>query len=1279
MSTSIGELEGTISLEDRFSHALELAGHVAEKVIDDMESGFKSVFVAAGAVGTAIAGITGTIVYMASKGSQLNDVESGFKRLAGGAEHAEEIFQALNKGVAGTVDSLELMEFANRNLQNGAIKTAEGFGTVTAAARVLSRQGFGEITTVMNQVSSALATGRTRQLQYLVGTIDLKSAEEKYAKSLGVTRDQLSDSGKRIADRIAIMDRLKQKVSEAGDVELSFKEKLKAATLGIENWFDEINKAVAASPHVNAAFDAIQKAILDALGGTPQKAIETVVGWVNTFADAMAHYGPIIVDWIAKIFHWIGEIKDEVVAAWNLVPDWFKNIAKDALLAGGAIYGVNKALGSISGGAAASGSGLGDAASVATILSGWQSVMNMAPKVGQYLGTVKDAFALLFAELALAYRTGGAIDVLKGLAGTFGEVMSVIIGSSFVTVTAGITAFGLALATLGESMRKVYNAWKDSASLWDFLRTSTGNKASQFGASPFAALIPDELFDAILRKIGIIKAKLGDIQLPKELGNIELQPDFTGPINENISEPLDTDAIAKKAAEAAKKIADATHEGIAKTQALWDEYEISVAKLTQGELAVRLATIDKWHNAELASLEKSKALNANYYNQLTALEEAYTQRKVEALKTLPEIQAKATVPSMGSLPGALNPRQLAQSLGQIDLDAKIITTTLGSLIPTAAAKAEAAIAAAMTAAGQSFLKPNAEQGELIDRMQELGFTAEETANLLGLSFDQVAEHVGRGTVAVETMLESIKKLPMLLAQAFTGGGGIGGAFKALAATMTNDLFGEGGPLANITKGLSDKLGGGLGKVLGGKLGSALGEGIASLLPGLGGLLAPLIGKLGSLLKGLFGGPSAQELAGRKLEGDFEKQFKSTADMIQKFAEARKTLGDTEAMANETATKWAKELWDAERQGGDAVQRVIDKIKESMDLAAHQTELLAEASSKYGPSSDDLEKAATHANELFEAMRNAGTYTQEQLDKAYFDMQKALADTGDAAAEAWVKAHGAITDFADAAEKAGYQTREALQKSAQEARKLAEYMRDSGKYTAEAVADAFKKADDAALASLGLSQKILDERKSLMKSIEDEKPEADMGAIEKEQRARLDAINKQVEAASKASQEAAAAVQANVGGAAEQAADATKNKFKLTINEIEGGWTYSTDKTADYITSKFDGIKIRIPIEWDVQPTPQMPGGAQQPGETPEAEGTGGVVYASGPMRFSTQGDEFLWFGGEGKGAPQPSRSQASGARTIQVFIGGKKVKDIMIDELERAPSDRDIRVLRSLR
>lgn len=207
--------------------------------------------------------------------------------------------------------------------------------------------------------------------------------------------------------------------------------------------------------------------------------------------------------------------------------------------------------------------------------------------------------------------------------------------------------------------------------------------------------------------------------------------------------------------------------------------------------------------------------------------------------------------------------------------------------------------------------------------------------LPALMFDGTSSGFGR----------AVSMLPELLQRSFTGGGGMSGAFSGFGSMLGGELggklFAAGGPLN------------GLGNKLAGLFGSSLGL----ALPGIGSVIGSLLGaalpKVWSGIKKLFGGPSQQELGGRELEKEFESSFGTFNNMVESIGAAYRATGRT----SEQAQIDVKALLDATRDGPEAVQAWIDKLRAVMAEAdALNAQTNADTTSTVNAQAEQMQKA-----------------------------------------------------------------------------------------------------------------------------------------------------------------------------------------------------------------------------------------------------------------------------------------------------------------------------------
>jgi hypothetical protein len=207
----------------------------------------------------------------------------------------------------------------------------------------------------------------------------------------------------------------------------------------------------------------------------------------------------------------------------------------------------------------------------------------------------------------------------------------------------------------------------------------------------------------------------------------------------------------------------------------------------------------------------------------------------------------------------------------------------------------------------------------------------------------------------------LKKVPDIIAQALTGGGGMSGAIQAIASMLGKRIGGQ--------------IGEGIGKALGGTgvWGKILGEAAGSLL-------GPLLGKLF--------GPT-----------DYEKRVRANADAVKQLTtEAVAAAGGMEKLRDKASIVGIQIDEAFKSRDAKWIEKILGDVEE-------RTNRLASAMEKYGISWEDLgEKARqskidTMAEDLildFEVLMSAGAdvnFIIEKMGSSIQEFVKAAARTG----------------------------------------------------------------------------------------------------------------------------------------------------------------------------------------------------------------------------------------------------------------------------------------------
>lgn len=312
----IGELRGLVSIKDEFSSPLS---SLADKL--GITSGsLGAVAGAAGIAGAAIAATTATIIALGQRGADVNDVKGSFDDLSRSiGSTGNQMLGALQAGTRNTIDNFTLMQTANKGLSAQVIRSAADMETLGAASMVLADRTGGDAKEALEQLTSALTTGRTRALAHYGVLIDSKQAIEDWALANGRSKDSLSQVEERQIAATATLNELRRQLKEAGPQANDFADNINVARTAVSNWKDQLASAIASSPVVQAGMKAIGEATLGAFGKNQEERIQTIMGYVNKFAIGLT-YGADVAITAAQ----------SIAAGWNALKLIFSGVATAA-------------------------------------------------------------------------------------------------------------------------------------------------------------------------------------------------------------------------------------------------------------------------------------------------------------------------------------------------------------------------------------------------------------------------------------------------------------------------------------------------------------------------------------------------------------------------------------------------------------------------------------------------------------------------------------------------------------------------------------------------------------------------------------------------------------------------------------------------------------------------------------------------------------------------------------------------------------------------------------
>jgi len=457
-NVNIGTLAGQITFEDKISTTMEAVLAKVNRLdesfggmnnsVKTLASGFILGELAMKAFDKVMDVSIGLVEDFTTEGAGIADVEENFNRLAEGADRVgETMLGVLREGTHNTIDDFTLMKTVNDQFAAGIQLTDEQMKTLADGGFALAQAKGIDVADAFDTVNTAMLTGQVRSVQLLTGKIDLAKAEEEYAKQLGTTSERLTTQEKQEAARIAILNAVSDATKRLGEQTDGVDEIIAQVSTAWDNFYDNLISNVAASPKVVDAFLSIRDSIFETFGGS-DAFMETFMSGIESTADVVTEWAPIIVGWFGKMRDGAVElwdravdawekygpllkgafdiikgvvvgVYDAVIGTWDALPDWMKRVAERSAIAAAGMYLLS------SGVEAASSSVLDITASFATITSGFQSLPAVLTGISAGFATMATQASIMWAvmDFSSIAQAAASFKLLAGsIASTIGPL-----------------------------------------------------------------------------------------------------------------------------------------------------------------------------------------------------------------------------------------------------------------------------------------------------------------------------------------------------------------------------------------------------------------------------------------------------------------------------------------------------------------------------------------------------------------------------------------------------------------------------------------------------------------------------------------------------------------------------------------------------------------------------------------------------------------------------------------------------------------------------------------
>ncbi len=236
--------------------------------------------------------VSGTAIDALSRGSDVADVEAAFTRLSTKAGILSDTFiNQLQESTAGTVSKFDLMRTANDKL-NAGLKPDQIIA-MSDAARVFADESGADFNTVLQEIESSVVRGNDKFLKSKGIIVDNNKAYEDFAKSVGLTADQLNEVGKAEALREATLEALRKKLVETGKAQVDVGDSIKAVGATFTNAFDEISKSLAGDAGITKLLADFANGLTIIIPGAVKVATSAINGLIKVIDTVASAAGKI--------------------------------------------------------------------------------------------------------------------------------------------------------------------------------------------------------------------------------------------------------------------------------------------------------------------------------------------------------------------------------------------------------------------------------------------------------------------------------------------------------------------------------------------------------------------------------------------------------------------------------------------------------------------------------------------------------------------------------------------------------------------------------------------------------------------------------------------------------------------------------------------------------------------------------------------------------------------------------------------------------------------------
>jgi hypothetical protein len=272
----------------------------ASKTLKPLQDNLKKAGVDLKSVGIGMTAVGGTITALSAiaikSGMEFESLSGSFERMTARAGiQSDELLKKLQKVSAGTISNKDIILSANRAMSLGVGKDMDTMTKLMEIARLKARDMGIDTTQAFNDIVTGIGRGSPLILDNLGIIAKVGEANEQYARSLGKTAEELTDTEKKQALLNAVLKAGEKDLKAAGELQKTSAESMQEFKASMDNLVVTIGQQLLpiVTPMIQKVSEMVQR--IGAWANEHKELSKIIVGAIAIFGGLLTVLGPILI------------------------------------------------------------------------------------------------------------------------------------------------------------------------------------------------------------------------------------------------------------------------------------------------------------------------------------------------------------------------------------------------------------------------------------------------------------------------------------------------------------------------------------------------------------------------------------------------------------------------------------------------------------------------------------------------------------------------------------------------------------------------------------------------------------------------------------------------------------------------------------------------------------------------------------------------------------------------------------------------------------------------